>query len=271
MEHKSGMTCEDFEELSGAYVLDAVTPEERLAAREHLAGCAKCTHLLEQMRSVVDLLPLSVTQVNPPPSAKDRLLAAIRQQQPVIPIERGQQIRRNRGAGAGGWSRRWVGVVAAAVLMFALLGGMTVWNVSLQQTITSLHGQNSALQQVVYELRPQVAVSYALASSTSSAQNATGKLIYLPQQHLTVLIMQGLPKLQGTHVYQGWLIQNNTPVSIGLLSVQNGIASVDFPGDITNYQAVAVSMEHGPNASKNAPAGPVVARGQLKHPLLEML
>jgi anti-sigma-K factor RskA len=127
------------------------------------------------------------------------------------------------------------------------------------------------LQQEVYELRPQVAVSYALASSTSSAQNATGKLIYLPQQHLTVLIMQGLPKLQGTHVYQGWLIQNNTPVSIGLLSVQNGIASVDFPGDITNYQAVAVSMEHGPNASKNAPAGPVVARGQLKHPLLEML
>src|SRR5256885_8939930 len=53
---------------------------------------------------------------------------------------------------------------------------------------------------------------------------------------LTVLIMQGLPKLQGTHVYQGWLIQNNTPVSIGLLSVQNGVASVDFPGDITNYQ-----------------------------------
>src|SRR6266478_7137346 len=172
MEHKPGMTCEEFEELSGAYVLDAVTPEERQAAREHLAGCAKCTHLLEQMRSVVDLLPLSVTQVNPPPSAKERLLAAIRQQQPVIPIERGQQIRRNRGAGAGGWSRRWVGVVAAAVLMFALLGGMTVWNVSLQQTITSLHGQNSALQQEVYELRPQVAVSYALASSTSSAKNA---------------------------------------------------------------------------------------------------
>src|SRR6266478_457343 len=84
-------------------------------------------------------------------------------------------------------------------------------------------------------------------------------------------VVPRLPKMQGTHVYQGWLIQNNTPVSIGLLSVQNGIASVDFPGDITNYQAVAVSMEHGPNASKNAPAGPVVALGQLKHPHLEML
>ena len=164
-----------------------------------------------------------------------------------------------------------VGVVAAAVLMLALLGGMTVWNVSLQQTITSLHQQNSALQQEMNKLQPQVALSYALASSTPSAWNATGELIYLPEQHLTVLIMRGLPKLQGTHVYQGWLIQNNSPVSIGLLSVQNGVASVDFPGDITNYQAVAVSMEHGPNASKNAPAGPVVASGQLKHPLLVML
>lgn len=271
MEHKPGMTCEEFEELSGAYVLDAVTPEERQAAREHLAGCPKCTRLLAEMRSVVDLLPLSVTQVNPPASAKERLLAAIRQEHPVIPIERAQQMRHNRGAGAGGWRRWWMGVVAAAVLMFALLGGMAAWNVSLQHTNTSLQEQNSVLQQVVKGLRPQVAVSYALASNSPSAENAAGKLIYLPQEHLTVLIMRGLPKLQGTHVYQGWLIQNNTTVSIGLLSVQNGIASVDFPGDINNYSAAAVSVEPGPQASKNAPAGPVVAGGQLKHPLMEML
>jgi hypothetical protein len=29
------MTCEEFEELSGAYALDAVTPAERLAAEAH--------------------------------------------------------------------------------------------------------------------------------------------------------------------------------------------------------------------------------------------
>lgn len=265
------MTCEEFEELSGAYVLDAVTPEERRAAREHLAGCAKCAHRMEEMRAVVDLLPLSVTQVSPPPSAKERLMAAIREEQGVIPIERGLQLRRNRGTGGRSWSRRLVGIAAAAVLMVALLGGMTAWNVSLQHTLTTLQQQNSSLQQEVNGLRPQVAESYVLTGMTSSAQNATGKLIYLPQQHLTVLVMQGLPKLQANHVYQGWLIQNNTPVSIGLLSVQNGIASVNFPGDITGYSVATVSMEQGPNGSKNAPAGPVVASGKLQHPLIQML
>ncbi len=265
------MTCEEFEELSGAFALDAVTPEERQAAREHLAGCTKCSHLYEELRSVVHLLPLSVTQVNPPPTAKERLMAAIREEQGVIPIERGQQIQRNRGVGTRGWTRRLVGVVAAAVLMLALLGGMTAWNVSLQHTVTSFQQQNSSLRQEVNGLRPQVAESYILTSKNPSAQNVTGKLIYLPQQHLTILIMQGLPKLQGNRVYQGWLIQNNTTLSIGLLSIQNGVASVDFPGDITNYSAAAVSMEHGPNGSKNAPSGPVVASGQLNHPQLQMV
>jgi anti-sigma-K factor RskA len=266
------MTCEEFEELSGAYVLDAITPQERQEAREHLAGCAKCTRRLAEMRAIADLLPLSVTQVSPPPSAKERLLAAIRQEQRIIPIERGQQMRRNRGAGGRGWSRRRLtGIVAAAVLMLALLGGMTAWNVSLQHTVTSFQQQNGSLQQEVNGLRPQVALSYKLASKTSSARNATGKLIYLPEQHLTVLIMRGLPQLQGKQVYQGWLIENKTPVSIGLLSVQNGIASVDFPGDISSYQTAAVSMESGPNASKNAPKGPIMAAGQLKHPFVQML
>ncbi len=54
------MTCGEFEELSGAYALDAVTPAERLAAEAHLATCARCTRLFQETRGVVSLLPLSV-------------------------------------------------------------------------------------------------------------------------------------------------------------------------------------------------------------------
>lgn len=73
------MTCEEFEEISGAYALHAVTPAEREAACAHLATCPGCSLLLEQFQEVVDLLPLTAPQVNPPISAKDRLLAAIRE------------------------------------------------------------------------------------------------------------------------------------------------------------------------------------------------
>jgi len=165
-------------------------------------------------------------------------------------------------------------LAVAAVLMLALLGGTTAWNVSLQHSVTSLSQQNtslsqqnSSLQLLVDGLQPRVALSYGIQGA-SSTHGATGKLIYLPEQHLTVLIMQGLPQLKGTHVYQGWLIHNKQPKSIGLLFVQNGVASVDFQGDITGYELAAVSVEPGPAASKNAPAGQVVATGELSHATL---
>jgi anti-sigma-K factor RskA len=119
----------------------------------------------------------------------------------------------------------------------------------------------------VTALQHQVALAYAIQGN-ASAQAATGKLIYLPQQDITLLVVEGLPQLQGTHVYQGWLIHGKQPKSIGLFSVQNGIASLTFPGNIAGYELAAVSMEPGPAASKGVPAGPVMAAGELTHPIL---
>ncbi len=72
------MTCDEFEELSGAYALGAVTTMEREAARAHLVECADCLRNLRELRAVVELLSYSVTQVNPPGSLKGRLFEAIR-------------------------------------------------------------------------------------------------------------------------------------------------------------------------------------------------
>src|SRR5438094_669710 len=119
------MTCEEFEELSGAYALDAVTSAERQAAEAHLAGCAKCTRLFQELHGVVTLLPLSAPQVNPPPALKARIMAAIRQEASGIPgqstqhptaIRSLQDRQRSRTA-----RRRWnlAALVAAAVLLFS--------------------------------------------------------------------------------------------------------------------------------------------------------
>jgi anti-sigma-K factor RskA len=251
------MTCEEFEELSGAYALGAVTPEEREAARTHIAGCAKCTRLAQDLRAVVDVLPLSVTQVDPPESLKERLLAEIRKEgsTPARPVSIGQRPRQRR---------LWVTPLLAAVAILGLMlsGGMLAWNISLVHQVSSLEQQSNSLGARVTSLQRQLALAYGLQGS-----GVTGKLIYFPQQNITVLEMEGLPQLKGTQVYQGWLIHDNQPLSIGLLSVQNGIASVTFPGNITGYQTAAVSREPGPHPSKNKPAGPIVAAGELKQPI----
>ena len=251
------MTCEEFEELSGAYALGAVTPEEREAARAHIAGCAKCTRLAQDLRAVVGVLPLSVTQVDPPESLKERLLAEIRKEgsTPARPVQIGQRPRQRR---------RWVTplLAAAAILGLMLFGGVLAWNISLLHQVSSLEQQSNSLEARVTSLQRQLALAYGL-----QGRGARGKLIYFPQQNITVLVIEGLPQLEGTQVYQGWLIHDNQPLSIGLLSVQNGIASVTFPGNITGYQTAAVSREPGPHPSKNKPIGPIVAAGELKQPI----
>jgi anti-sigma-K factor RskA len=244
------MTCDEFEELAGAYALDAITPAEREAAQAHLAGCAKCTRRLQELRAVVELLPYSVTQVNPPESLKGRVLESIRNEgrtastQP-IPMSSSARWR---------WSKQLLAI--AAVLMLLLLGGMTAWNVSL-------HQQNTSLAYQVTSLQHRAVQAYAI-QGIASAQGASGKAIYLPEQNITLVVIQGLPQLQGTQVYQGWLIHGNQPRSIGLLSMENGVASVTYPGNIAGYEVAAVSREPGPLASKNAPAGPIMAVAELR-------
>ncbi len=80
-------------------------------------------------------------------------------------------------------------------------------------------------------LQHQVALAYGLHGS-----GASGKLIYLPQQNIILLVIDSLPQPHGTQVYQGWLIHGKQPTSIGLLSVQNGVASVIYPGTIAGNQ-----------------------------------
>lgn len=45
---------------------------------------------------------------------------------------------------------------------------------------------------------------------------------------------------------------------------QNGVATLSFSGDASGYDAAAISLETGPEATPLAPKGQVVALGALK-------
>jgi anti-sigma-K factor RskA len=265
------MTCQEFEELSAAYALGALTPEEQQAARAHLATCPKCTQLARQLRSVVDLLPLSVAQVSPPAALRDRVLAAVQQEGRVVPIERGAQIRARQRKPSWGWGTRLL--ATAAIVLVLLTGALTAWNVSLQQHASALQQQATqqgrqiaALRNTNNTLQREVAQIYSMQGNVQ-AQAASGSLVYIPQKNITLLYLSGLPQLQGSHLYQGWLIHNNKPTSIGKLNIQNGIASLTFSGNVTGFEVAAVSLEPGPDLSPTAPRGPVIVTGGLQHPV----
>lgn len=244
------MTCTEFEELSGAYVLDALPPEEQKEADEHLATCMRCTRLIQELRAVVDLLPISVPQVEPSAAVKERILSAIEREAPQVQQVRQPQrlssIPHRRRTTVRSWGSQLL--IAAAILFFLLFGGMTAWNLNLQQQVAHL----AANAPVVYGVQ-----------GTDIGSSVTGQLTYFPQQHVTVLVMRNLPQAEGTHVYQGWFLKGKQPTSIGLLNIQNSVATVDIAGTVQGFDAVAVSLEPGPLATQATPVGPVVAVGSL--------
>lgn len=249
-ERENTMNCQEMEELLGSYVLEALGEEERRVADAHLAECQKCAHTVQQLRSIVDLFPLSVPAVDPPPLLKTRILARIqeestRQYPGMVSTSPSAPARTDR--------RNWSTAVLVAILccLFLLVGASLLWNLSLRQQIAQLSAH------------PEPPVVYVI-HGTSTATDAKGELTYYVQQDITVLVVQGLPQLRGTQVYQGWLLQGNKPTSIGLLNVEQGIATLGFQGNISRYSAAAVSLEPGPQASNGAPRGPIVALGALK-------
>jgi anti-sigma-K factor RskA len=244
------MDCKEFEEISGAFVLDAVTPQERREAEAHLAECPRCTKLYHELRAVVDLLPLSVPQVDPPSSLEGRLMAAIREEGSHDSSTRRADRDSKRPHWQANWQKLAIPLLAAVVVLFVLFGAMIAWNISLQQQLASVQ-HALAIPQIV------------MVQGSGAGQGASGELIYYPQQDITVLIMHNLPRLQGTHVYQGWLVRDKQPTSIGLLNVQDGTASVTFQGNarVQGYNEAAISVEPGPGATRGAPKGQVVATG----------
>ncbi len=234
------MSCQDIEELSGAYVLDAVTPQERQEVEEHLVECPDCTQLVQELQSVTELLPLSVPPVELSPALKARVLAGIQ-------VDADQSIQWTRPRRTRRW-RSWTNqlVAVAAVLMLALLGTMTAWNISLQQKLAAT----------------PTYVTYTVKGTTANP-GASGQLLYIPSKNITILTVKGLPQAQGNQVYQGWLLRGNQPVSIGVLNIHNGVASDSFQGDIQGYDMTAVSLEPGPGATQDAPKGQIVATGKL--------
>jgi anti-sigma-K factor RskA len=247
-EGEGDMNCQEFEELFGAYTLDALSAEERQVVDLHLVTCTKCKRTVEQLQEIVDLFPLSVPAIEPPPLLKAQIMAHIQTAQATYgtlpPPERAIVHSRRRRL-------RWQNSLLAAslLLLLVLLGGMTFWNLSLHEQVALL------------STRVPQPVTYTIHGINGST--ATGEVIYYPQQQITVLLLRDLPPLTGAQVYQGWLFQGQHPVSIGLLNRENGTVTLDFQGEISKYSVAAVSLERGPRPSRT-PKGLVVAMGFLQ-------
>lgn len=101
--------CEEAESRVAELAVGSLSGEERAAVVAHLAGCASCRRLGEDLIHVVDELSLITPGVDPPAGFESRVLAAIARdgENPVRLVRRARP------------PLRWLAAVAAAVAIFA--------------------------------------------------------------------------------------------------------------------------------------------------------
>jgi hypothetical protein len=99
------VTGDEFEDFDGAFVLGALSVEERAAFEDHLLGCAACRERVAELADLPDLLALV------PASAFEAGPATL--SDPVVPLLAAVRARRRQ--------RRWIAVAAASVAAACLV------------------------------------------------------------------------------------------------------------------------------------------------------
>lgn len=224
---------------AGAYVLSALEEDESRAYAQHLTGCDHCRLEVDELRLVVDTLPISVPQTTPPPALKGRIMAVVnaeaellRAADPAADKPVATKRRRWRPSFGGGALRpAFAGALACALLALGVAGGVLLTDSGDPETRT---------------------VS-AFAEGPAQAQLAvTGEN--------AALEVTDMPSLRSGEVYQVWLDRGDgqlTP-SRTLFNVRSdGRAKIAIEEPVAGVQRILVSRE--PTGGSLAPSGaPVI-------------
>lgn len=181
--------------LTGAYVLDALSPEERAAFEQHLAGCDDCIRDVDELREAMIRLA-TVTAVLPPPALRVKVLTSIKGPAPVPSPAGGIVVAVRR-------SRRRSVLVAVAAAAVTVLGGLIVCVVQRESP-----GPAESSVLVAPDAVSRGAMSSVGGSATIIVSRHRGKIM---------VSTNGLPVPDAAHSYQVWLIGPRGPQSAGVL------------------------------------------------------
>jgi anti-sigma-K factor RskA len=112
-------------DLTAAYALDALEPDEARGYEEHLAGCERCREELASLQSAAGALAYAVEPSHPPESLRGRILAAAHAERPnVVPLQ-----------AYGPYARHYRRFAAVAAVAACTAVGLGIWNITLHDRL----------------------------------------------------------------------------------------------------------------------------------------
>jgi anti-sigma-K factor RskA len=218
------MTCDEIDQLSGAYALDALSGEERRAVEAHMASCPQPHGVARGLAGAGAFLSAGVEPMTPTAGLRDRILASA----DATPQE-------DRAAGAAGrqaragWPR-WVAVATAAALVgMAVLTG-TLW--------FELQSRNDQLEQVAR------IVAQGGTVQAVSGEAGSGYLVDPPREGATLILADVRP-IPSDRLYELWLLSDDgSAVPVGTFVPGNGpVAVIPVEQDLVGYATLALTVE----------------------------
>ncbi len=241
-------THEEFAELTGLYVLGALTEAERQAFEAHASSCVTCTAEIRALTPVPAALAHLVTAETPSPDVRRRVMASLRggrgEREALEREASAERMIHDRPAARRSTIVAWL-AAAASIAVAVGLGGYAL----------QLRRATSGDRLVAAVLAAPDLVRIDLAGQ-AVAPSASARAFWSRTQGL-VFTASNLPAAPSGRVYQLWVLSSQpAPMSAGLMKPDtNGRVSttVKTPVDMPQPVAMAVTLE--PEGGVPAPTG----------------
>jgi anti-sigma-K factor RskA len=218
---------DELHQLTAAYALDALEPDEARAYEAHLDACARCREELAGLAGTASALAYAAAGPQPPAELRGRILeTAPAERQNLVPLRTRRRLRVSPLAG----------VAAAAACLLVALG---IWNVSLHRDLD----HKNAIAAVLGDP----------AAAHVALPKAAGQLVVSKRG---VALVAKVPPPPPGKTYEAWMIpKGGKPVPAGTF---DGSEPVLLHGTPTPGVTMAVTIEkHGGSAHPTTP--PVVS------------
>lgn len=231
------MNTADPHTLTGAYVLDALEPDERTAVERHLADCMSCSLEVREFSETVTRLGLAVAAA-PSPALRDavmRQIATVRQEGPsTVKSGRGGHVR-PRWRPVSNWA------LAACIAAAVALGGVAV---------SQYEQAEDARQQAQQARLTNDAVGAVLAAADARVATAplrggaVGTVVVSSSRNQAVFAASGLPAPPGGKVYQLWYNDGGGKMrSAGLMDTGTPATATLLDGPVNTASGMGVTVE----------------------------
>jgi anti-sigma factor RsiW len=219
------MEANALHDLTAAYALDALDPEDTQAYEAHLARCERCRDELASLSEAAGALAVATDAPAPPPELRARILQqAQRERTNVVPLR-----------------PRWLAPVTAVAAVAACGAiGLGIWAASLSDKLNRREAELARQEQVAAVLASPHARTIPFARGT----------LVVAQNGDAALVVQRLAPAPEGKTYEAWISSGGAPRPAGTFD-GGKVVAVPLEGSVGPGASVLVTEER--NGGVNAP------------------